>query len=210
MHLVKQVVFTYRITGYFNCDRDTFQTMRDLRRDVQELLGDGPATLTVMRTVQITDTDTSAQSDVITRLFNSNRNQEFKTVNIAEEEVSVIVVRKLWYPQDVRNFLIEKYGNTLDFDKTRWKENIPVIFYDVSKVEIYGLRKSNPGAKPYSDATVGNPTKYNLRSVNCRAVKSNDVIVDADLKQIWPVETNKTPVELAKLVRRKTQKIYEG
>ena len=46
------------------------------------------------------------------------------------------------------------------------------------------------------------------RTLTCRPITNNDIVVDKNLNQIWPVKTGKPPVGLVELLNKKTENVH--
>lgn len=199
MHFVQQVVFDYTITDGFWARNGSIENIDELQKAVVDGFKGGMETLSVQGKSQIVDTDKKEKATGIEQFL---VDKQIKPIAIlSKENVDLIVADKLMYPRDVREMLKQKYGSTLDFDKTKYDENKPVFFRGVSERTQYGLRDSKTGA----------PTQYTLRSVDCYPlVEKCDIVVDKDLHQIWPENENKgnVPVALTKLLAKQKEKIY--
>ena len=108
-----------------------------------------------------------------------------------------IIMPKLIYANDVKEHLIKTYGTLGKFDPKKFDPKTPV-FLDVFEHTGVGLRNSKTGA----------PTHMKWYTVNCKPLSKEDIVVDKNLNQIWPVKTNKPPVGLVELLNKKTEKVY--
>ena len=207
MHLVSQVVFNYGL--YDNTTRIgeecSFNTLEELKLAIQNGKDyyKTPYKLNVSRTVQIIDTDNTTNRFGITTT----------PVILGKENVSLIVADKLMYPNDVRMMLMEKYGSLLNLNDCIGNEVKPVFFGGVNKETKVGLRKSTRlgiNNINLNDSSVGNPTRYNLYHVNCHYLNNKDIVMNTNMKQIWPINTGIMPLELSQLLAKKKEKIYEG
>lgn len=201
MHLVLQVIFDYTIgKGFYD---GTFTGITELRNAIKQNCKDAHTPLTVTRTVQIIDTDNTTNRFGITTT----------PVILGKENVSLIVADKLMYPNDVRMMLMEKYGSLLNLNNCIGNEVKPVFFGGVNKETKLGLRKNTRlgiNNINLNDSSVGNPTRYNLYHVNCRYLNNKDIVINTNMKQIWPINTGIMPLELSQLLAKKKEKIYEG
>ncbi|MBR6364186.1 MAG: hypothetical protein IKS08_03820 [Alphaproteobacteria bacterium] len=98
-----------------------------------------------------------------------------------------IITPKLIYPNDVRDFLINTYGSTLNFNIRKFDSKRPV-FLQVYKQKNAELNNSK--------------TKY---FVSCRSLLDSDIVVDENLKKLWKTNTGKKAEELQEFFN---QKIY--
>ena len=188
MHLVSKVIFTYSIHTNLAGLGDSFNTLQELKNIIKSAEYTTPFQINIQRQINIHDTDAGKSG-----WYN---NKESK---IMGEHVNIIVADKLLYPNDVRTMLMEKYGSLLNFDNCIGTEVKPVFFGGVSKQEKYGLR----------DSKTGMPTHYTLRSVYCRYLNDQDIVMNKKMEQIWPAKTGIMPLELSQLLAKKKEKIYE-
>ena len=100
----------------------------------------------------------------------------------------------LWYAGDVNKYLTERYGSVLNFNPSEESLDKPISFHVFHNNSI-GLRNPKTGA----------PTEQVWRSVSWRYLGDFDVVVDANLNQIWPVATGKPPVALVELLNKTTE-----
>jgi len=202
MDLSLRVIFTYDIN-----DRHTgtgegtsFVTIDELKtaikngRDYYQT----PYRLNIGRSVLIIDNDALKPSDsVIEKIPGNYHGAPVHPVVVGREGVNFIVSDKVFYPRDVRKKLVQKYGNVLDFDaKNQWAETQPVYFSGVVEHTKY-------------DSKNGTAKLYTSRSVNCRALNDQDIVVDTNLNQIWPIKTNKTPTILTELLSKTKEEIKQ-
>ena len=89
---------------------------------------------------------------------------------------------------DIRSYLNNKYGTTFNFEPYENTENKPAILDYVHENNCTGLRDSKTGAE----------THYTIHTVQWHYLNNQDIIVDKDLKKIWPRKTGKIPVEIQK------------
>ena len=197
MHLVSQVVFDYNIGGVLSGDSGIFNDDAELKAAVQKMFNGEMMTLDVARTVKIVDKDHVIYPNGISRFF-IDRKTEFKTAEFEPERVKVFVVDKLWYPNNVREFLMKNYGSILDFNpKSKTK---PICDFHVSEYD--GPIATNQKTRQ--------PVSCKVKTVHYRTVEKGDIFVDNNLNQIWPKKTGKMPVALTNLLAKKTEKVYEG
>lgn len=100
----------------------------------------------------------------------------------------------LWYPSDVNKYLIERYGSVLNFNPSEESMDKPISFH-VFRNNSIGLRNPKTGA----------PTEQVWRSVSWRHLGDFDVVVDANLNQIWPEATGKSPAALVEIFNKITE-----
>ncbi len=103
-----------------------------------------------------------------------------------KENLDIIVMDKMTYPNQVRKSLITKYNDTFDFDELNLQANTPVYFGGVMEREELGPKNPNTGDK----------TTYTRRYVQCRSLKKNDIVVGRDLKPIYPYKGEYMPDKL--------------
>ena len=89
---------------------------------------------------------------------------------------------------DIRAFLNNKYGTTFNFEPYENTEHKPAILDYVHENNCTGL----------VDSKTGRPTHYTIYTVQWHYLNKQDIIVDKDLKQIWPHRTGKAPVAIQK------------
>lgn len=185
MNLMSKVVFKYCIDSKFLNNYGSFSKIRELRQALKDT--EQPYKLTVTRSVQIIDKHKKEIS--------CTGNEKYKTFEIDKNVLTLFIYDDLVYPCDIREILIKKYGSVLDFDNRKWDENKPVCDFNV----VYDTK-----------STTDKTTLISRYSVCGRHVRKNDIIVDTNLKQIWPIRTNKAPIALKEFLARKKVKIKQG
>lgn len=198
MNLVQNIVFEYSIGGSGMPLSGEFTNFEDLKKVVNAGNSNDPTakTLTVSRIIKIADTKKDNQA---TRRFSSFEHAE-NGIEVARESLSFVICAKLVYPCDISAFLKKKYGSSLNFASKDWaKKDKPVVFSGVHEQTRHGLR--NP--------KTGMPTQYTLRNVNCRVLSEDDVVLDKDLNQIWPVNAKGgVPLNLTEMLCKGKERIY--
>ena len=202
MNLVSQVVFTYDINDKNSNTGETgsFTTADDLKL----VLKNGkdyftmPYELRILRVVKVSDTEKYTTDKVLNPNFISAAHPH--PVVLGQDGCDLIVANKLAFPDDVRQVLKQKYNDILNFDMMqKWDEKQPVYFGGVTEKKLTGLLPSSQ---------IGARCSYTMRSVNCRYLNNQDIIVDENLNQIWPEKTNKMPVSLVQLLSRTKEIIH--
>ncbi len=92
----------------------------------------------------------------------------------------LLVGNKLAYPADVARFLTEQYGSALDFNAIQ--KDKPVM---LDKIQ-----------------TVMAPGKQ-TRSAQWHYLTENDVFVDRNMNQLWPINTGTVPAGLVEMFNKK-------
>lgn len=201
MNFVLHVIFEYDLKDHITAsgEHTSFKTLSELKNEIKN--GKDyykmPYELRVLRTVQVVDKMPTNMNNLFG--IKTISPAQYKPVVIGQQEVNLIVADKLMYPNDVRTMLMEKYGSLLNFDNCIGTEVKPVFFGGVSKQEQYGLRDSKTGA----------PTTYTLRTVNCRYLNDQDIVMNTNFEQIWPIKSHNIPHALAELLARKTERVFE-
>lgn len=193
MHLVLQVIFDYKIKSPALNNYGKYTTKNELYQAIKATIN--PYELIITRDVQVVDTDNKTKKDGI-YVFGTEKQ---KNTKIASESIKFVIADKLLYPNDIRKILTQKYGNVLDFDNQKWNEDIPVLYSGVTKEERVGLKKPRTSGS----------THCTLRHVNCRPLTLNDIVINKNLNQIWPKETNVYPEALRAFLARKKERIYQ-
>ena len=116
--------------------------------------------------------------------------------NITTDSVKIIVAQKLTYFSDLQEYVKKNalgdvcqavtFENLAQFDQKQ-----PIFFT--------GQYEHNGSFLP--DAPISK------RPLVCRPLTQNDIVVDYNLKQLWPTKTNKVPVVLKTLFDKTTEKI---
>lgn len=197
MHLVSEVVFSYRITnGNFFSTGDDFSNLQELKDAIDKNAhAEVPMTVRVGRTVKIMDTDSPIPYASSTRnLFHKDK---FTTVKFDDEHFDFIVADKIIYPYDVRVLLKEKYGSVLDLESKKLNNNIPVLYSGVTTEHQYGLKDDK-----------GRPTMIALHHVHCRNLTDKDIVVDKNLCQIWPSKSKKPLLALEKFLHKTKEIVH--
>ena len=116
---------------------------------------------------------------------------------LTTDELKIIVAQKLTYLSDLQEYLKRNAENNNCQD---------VIFKNFSEftpeepIFFTGPYEFNGSFLP--DAPIKS------RPLTCRPLNSQDIVVDKNLNQIWPVKTGKPPVGLVELLSKTTEKIY--
>lgn len=131
----------------------------------------------------------------------ANGNYQYKLAkndgkDIQTDAVNIIVAKKLTYLSDLQEYVKKNalgemcqdviWKNFAQFDTTK-----PIFF--TGRYEHNGSFLPNP---PVSE-----------RPLVCRPLTDNDIVVDNNLRQIWPTKTNKIPVALRTMFRKKTEMV---
>ena len=131
-------------------------------------------------------------------IINVDKNQQKKSTLLeliapatGKKEVAsldFIATNKITTVADIRLFLTNKYGTTFNFIHDENTEKKPAILDGVHENTCTGLR----------DSQTGQATHYSLHSVLWHYLNNHEIVVDNDLKQIWPRSTGKIPVAIQK------------
>jgi hypothetical protein len=116
--------------------------------------------------------------------------------NITTDKIKIIVAKKLTYFSDLHEYLNKNALGNACQDVTlrnfaQFEQNKPIFF--TGRYEHNGSFLPNP---PVSE-----------RPLVCRPLTDNDIVVDNNLRQIWPTKTNKIPVALRTMFRKKTERV---
>jgi hypothetical protein len=111
-------------------------------------------------------------------------------VNVADEKLNLVVANKLIYPKDVRKILKKEYNSTLDMDTQKLDEKIPVKRFNVSEQNMTGM------------VVNGMETHYTFYNFHCEQLTINDIVIDKNLNQIWPIKTGAAPYNLTEMLSR--------
>jgi len=116
---------------------------------------------------------------------------------IKTDDFTFVVADKLTYLGDLityvkKNALGDNCQNVNFKNFAQYKYDNPIFFT--------GKYEHNGSFLP--DAPV------EKRPLTCRPITKDDVVVDKNLNQIWPVKTGKPPVGLVELLNKKTEKVY--
>ena len=102
--------------------------------------------------------------------------------------LSFTASNKITTVADIRSYLNKKYGSVFNFEPYENTENKPAVLDYVHENNCTGLR----------DSKTGQATHYTIHTVQWHYLNNQDIIVDKDLKQIWPRKTGKFPVAIQK------------
>ena len=113
------------------------------------------------------------------------------------DETFEFIMPKILYPNDIKKYLLEHYGSTLNFKPDESMNNTPMTF-SVHNQSAVGLRSFATGA----------PSIIKWKTVSYRSLSDKDIVVDENMNQIWPEKTGKLPVGLVGLFNRGTEKVH--
>lgn len=191
---------TYKVVVSFDFQEKhpwaTFGAQIDNIDDVKKLVAESPIELPhiaeITRTINIIDLDKNAKNS----LFKRNAIDGHPIVSSLDGGKFLFVFPNILYSDDIKKYLIKKYGSVLNFEENLSKT--PLLF-DVFEHNSVGLR----------DSKTGMPTYQKRHFVSWNIVTNNHTIVDRNMNQIWPLDENvgKIPVGLIKLLSKKTEKI---
>lgn len=195
MNLVHKVTFNYTITpAQLGCfvytQNGEVPSLKDLQKVIKSVKNDLPFMVCIERKVNIINKDEPIPKEMHTLASRLGGTDEYTTVHL-KEHFNFIVADNLMYTNDVRKILEKQYGNTLDLDNKRLIEEDPVFYSGVVQDHHVGLRDKN-----------GNPTTQTLRWVICRNLQPNDIVLNRNLREIWPNKTNKVPSELREMLAK--------
>lgn len=133
---------------------------------------------------------TTADGKYQYRLTQTN-DQEIQT-----DVINIIVAKKLTYLSDLQEYLKKNALCDVCQDVTlknfaQFEPNKPVFF---------------TGPYEYNGSFLPN-APISERSLVCRPLTQNDIVVDKYLKQLWPTKTNKIPVVLRTMFSKTTENI---
>ena len=198
MHLVSEVVFSYRITnGNFFSIGDDFSNLQELKDAIDKNAhAEVPMTVRIGRMVKIMDTDSPIPYASSTRnLFHKDK---YTTVKFDDKRLDFIVADKLVYPYDVRVLLKKKYDGVLDLESNKLNDGIPVLYSGVTEEHQYGLKDEK-----------GRSTILTLRHVHCRNLTDKDIVLDRNLCQIWPIKSKRPLLALEKFLHKTKENIHQ-
>ena len=164
----------------------------DVKKLVSESQIELPHTAEVIRTINIIDLGQKAKNS----FFKRNAIDGHPIVSSLDGGKFSFVFPSILYSDDIKKYLMEKYGSALGFAPEENLSKTPLLF-NVIKHSSVGLRNPKTGA----------PTYQNWRSVWWQALKQNDIVVDNNLNQLWPINTGKPPVGLIELLNNKNEKV---
>jgi hypothetical protein len=183
MNLESKVVFKCDIHNVFTFSHE-FKNLDELRTIIQnQCVSETPYSIDIVRHVIVFNRD-EKNNGVI---YSPNG------VNVADEKINLVVANKLIYPKDVRKILKKEYNSTFDMDTQKLDEKIPVKRFNVSEQNMTGM------------VVNGMETHYTLHDVYCEQLTPNDVVVDKNLNQIWPIKTGMAPYKLTEMLLRKKE-----
>ena len=107
------------------------------------------------------------------------------------------IMPKILYPNDIKKYLLEHYGSTLNFKPDESTVNTPMTF-SVHNARSIGLRSFATGA----------PSIIKWKTVSYRPLSDKDTVTDEHLNQIWPEKTGGLPVGLLELFNSGTEKVH--
>lgn len=113
------------------------------------------------------------------------------------DETFEFIMPKILYSNDIKKYLLEHYGSTLNFKPDESTVNTPMTF-SVHNQSAVGLRSCATGA----------PSIIKWKTVSYRPLSDKDTVTDEHLNQIWPEKTGSLPVGLVELFNRGTEKVH--
>ena len=112
---------------------------------------------------------------------------------IKTDDITFIVADKLTYYGDLKKYLKENhagYDKKIEFRHfENFEQNKPIFFT--------GNREYNGSFLPYNHDGI----------LMCRPLTEQDIVVNKDLHQIWPIQTNTPPVLLSAILNKQIEKI---
>lgn len=185
MNLESKVIFKCYINNVFTFSYQ-FENLNELKEIIKkEGVSDIPYSIDIIRRVVVFNRDKKANGIV----YSPNG------VSVADEKLNLVVANKLIYPKDVRKILKKEYNSTLDMDTQKLDEKIPVKRFNVSEQNMTGM------------VVNGMETHYTLYDVYCEQLTPDDVVVNKNLNQIWPIRTGMIPYKLSEMLLRKKEVI---
>jgi len=185
MNLASTVVFTFNGDGLAAPVHqvEDFQDFRNKFHQYYESLSDIiPDIVQIQRSVYIIE-DVSDIRPAIKAKINGGT-------------FTFIVADKLYYPKDVREYLMKEYGETLGFENWSVSEKTPVLFNGVHEYE----------SRPLRDTETGQLRTISTKSVMCRSLNKNDRVLDKNLNMMWP-RKGKIPPQLISFFNQKHERI---
>jgi len=180
------------IPGFGSINYDNISNIDDLRKYVGLRNVDTLYYITILRENCVVNMD--KKSEKISP-YHQHKYIDGHPIIATETDAKLkLFLPKLMYPNDVKQYLIKKYGCYDEFD-TQIDPKTPV-FFNVFEHTSIGLRLS---------ATVPAP-RMKWHDVHCEPLSKKDIVVDKNLNQLWPVNTGKMPMELTQLFAQKTEK----
>ena len=102
--------------------------------------------------------------------------------------LSFTASNKITTVADIRSYLNKKYGSVFNFEPYENTETKPAVLDCVHEQECTGLR----------DSKTGQATHYTIYTVQWHYLNNQDIVVNNELKQIWPRKTGKAPIPIQK------------
>jgi len=178
MNLESKVVFKCDIHNVFTFSHE-FESLNQLKTIIKSQdRSEIPYSIDVIRRVIVFDRDKKTNGII----YSPNG------VSVADEKITLVVANKLIYPKDIRRILNKEYNSTFDLSKYKLDEKVPVKSFDVSEKRVTGMR-----------------VHYTLHNVSCEQLQPNDIVIDRNLNQIWPIKTGKVPSVLTEMLSRKKE-----
>lgn len=119
------------------------------------------------------------------------RTTKFKPNNVIYNNTktfSMYVDDKIKTASDIKNFLMREYNTGCGFVVQPGQENVsPVVITSMITLKRCGVMANNPNIEQHWQEHRVNVAKPNPKQ---------DVIIDRNLKQIWPRATNNMPMQL--------------
>ena len=177
MNFVSQVIFDYTAKKGNIKYSGEFSNVDNLIHTLHNSLYAKSFELVLTRTVQVVD------------MYSNG-----KPIVLGKENLNMIVVDKLTYPNDILSLLKQEYGDTFGFKEMNFAENKPVYFSGVLESEELGPKNPN----------TGDPTTYIRRYIKCRQLTESDIVVN---KNLCDIKTGKMPNVLTDFLSRTTEVI---
>ena len=192
MNLMSKVIFSYHIRAGRFGESSSFYVVDEVKNSIKNDRYQQPFSLQIKRTVEIVDTDIKPkESDFGTSFFPTLKDPTV-VAEIPTDDKTFTIADKLTYPKDVSKYLIQKYGDVLDFDETKFKPDVPVSFKGIEESQRIGL--PNPETRM--------PTTYIFRHVVCTPLNEKAIVLDTNLNQIWPEKTKEMSPELSDILNK--------
>ena len=130
--------------------------------------------------------------DLHTTKFNPDN-----TIYNNTKTLNMYVDDKIKTASDVKNLLLKKYNNGCGFVVKPGQENMsPVVITSMKTLYRCGIMAHNPNVEQHWTEQYVNVARPNPKQ---------DVVIDRNLKQIWPRQTNGLPVQLKSFLVHKKQ-----
>ena len=187
MNLMSKVVFEYNIVAGRISETASFKDLDELKQIIKGAPYQKPFTLHILRNVKIIDNDLRLVEKRIPWFVDPEHKDASIRAEIECEHLDLIVMDKLIYPDELRKNVAKKYANITGLDFPTRFEREPVKNFQI--VEKYKGEKLS-------------------RFLYFSPLMPRDIVVDANLKQIWPEKTDVAPSALTNLLAKTKEIIH--